>query len=207
MVTETAEQILDGIQIELNVMGLTPVFGEAADIINAGISFARGDHAGAVPFLVAALPLEGWSATTGKVVRRANKATNSTARASSRSGAKIKEIAKTKKRNQLKKNHKSGKRREKEVEKELADEGRVVIGTQVSAKTPLSRRVIDILIKNGKTGKIRAIEVKAGGAKRSTKQISKDDAMVKHGSELIGKNAPKGDEFKGTIKIPTEVRK
>lgn len=66
----TGEQILDGIQIGLDVVGLLPVIGEAADIINAGISFARGDYIGAALSLAAAIPFAGWSATAGKTIKK-----------------------------------------------------------------------------------------------------------------------------------------
>lgn len=108
------------------------------------------------------------------------------------------------KRARLRQNHTRGKLREKEVEAELRSEGNEILGTQVSAKTPLSRRVIDILIKDARTGKIRAVEVKAGGATRSATQLAKDNAMANRGATLVGKNAP-GGPYQGTIKIPTQV--
>ncbi len=107
------------------------------------------------------------------------------------------------KRAQLKRNHARGKQREKEVEAQLRRDGHDVQGTQVSAKTPLSRRVIDILIKDGRTGQLRAIEVKAGGATRSATQLAKDNAMASQGATLVGKNAPSG--LSGILKIPTQV--
>jgi hypothetical protein len=74
--TETAEegitgdQILDGIQLGLDIIGLIPVFGEAADIINAGVSLARGDYVGAALSIVAAIPFVGWFGTASKATRR-----------------------------------------------------------------------------------------------------------------------------------------
>ncbi|HEN8798626.1 TPA: hypothetical protein U8251_001184 [Pseudomonas putida] len=65
----TGEQILDGIQIGLDVIGLLPVVGEAADVFNAGISLARGDYIGAALSLSAAIPFVGWGATAGKAVK------------------------------------------------------------------------------------------------------------------------------------------
>lgn len=109
------------------------------------------------------------------------------------------------KRAQLKRNKKNGRIREQEVEEELEAKGHEILGTQVSVKTQESRRVIDILIKDGKTGKARAIEVKSGGAKRSVIQIKKDNSMAEKGGTLIGKNAPKSDAYKETIKMDTEV--
>lgn len=66
----TGAQVLDAIQIGLDVIGLLPVVGEAADIINAGISFARGDYIGAGLSLAAAIPFAGWGATAGKAIKR-----------------------------------------------------------------------------------------------------------------------------------------
>ena len=116
-----------------------------------------------------------------------------------------KAAAREAKRAQLKRNRRRGAQREREVEAELKQEGHEVMGTQVSAKTPLTRRVIDILIKDKNTGKIRAVEVKSGGARRSATQKAKDKAMENKGAELIGKNAPK-QPLPKNIRIPTEVR-
>ncbi|MGV5309801.1 hypothetical protein ACV4V9_20475, partial [Pseudomonas aeruginosa] len=214
----------DGLQTTLDVAGLIPGVGEIADLANAGISLARGDYAGAALSLVSAIPFAGWFGTAGKAARRGakaagdasakgtrqgtKKASNEASERSSevaKDGAKALGNAKASKRAQLKRNHQNGKLREKEVEAELKQQGHEILGTQVSVKTPKSRRVIDILIKDGKTGEIRAIEVKAGGAKRSPAQIAKDNALAKQGGEFIGKNAPKGDAYKGTMKVTTEV--
>ncbi len=106
---------------------------------------------------------------------------------------------------QLKKNKAQGKKREAEVKNELEAEGHEVLGSEVTIKTPESNRRVDHLIRDGKTGEIRAIEVKSGNATRSTSQIAKDNAMQGQGGTIIGKNAP--DSLQGqTIKIPTEVR-
>lgn len=105
---------------------------------------------------------------------------------------------------QLKRNRRRGAQREREVEAQLKKEGHSVLGTQVSAKTPKTRRVIDILIRDKNSGQIRAIEVKSGGAKRSLRQLEKDDAMEKLGAQLIGKNAPK-ELLPKKLRIPTEV--
>lgn len=71
----TGDEILDGIQLGLDIVGLIPVAGEIADIANAGISLARGDYAGAALSLVSAIPFVGYAGTAGKVVRHATKAT------------------------------------------------------------------------------------------------------------------------------------
>ncbi|MBK5006078.1 hypothetical protein [Pseudomonas sp. S32] len=70
----TGEQILDGIQIGLDVIGLTPVIGEAADIINAGVSLARGDIVGAGLSLLSAIPFAGYLGSAGKIGRHGTKA-------------------------------------------------------------------------------------------------------------------------------------
>ncbi|UXH38275.1 hypothetical protein [Pseudomonas promysalinigenes] len=63
----TGDEILDGLQLGLDVVGLIPVFGEVADLANAGISLARGDYAGAASSLLSAVPFVGYLGTAGKV--------------------------------------------------------------------------------------------------------------------------------------------
>ena len=65
----TGEQVLDGIQLGLDVVGLIPVIGEAADIISAGISLARGDYVGAGLSLLSAIPFVGYAGSAGKAAR------------------------------------------------------------------------------------------------------------------------------------------
>nr|WP_229064191.1 hypothetical protein [Morganella morganii] len=67
----------------------------------------------------------------------------------------------------------------------------VVLGTQVYVKTPGAGRgrYVDILIQDKRTGKIIAVEVKSGGATRSTRQLAKDD-VITSGNGMFGKNAP-----------------
>lgn len=65
----TGEQVLDGIQLGLDVVGLIPVFGEMADLANAGVSVARGDYVGAGLSLLSAIPFVGYAGTAGKAAR------------------------------------------------------------------------------------------------------------------------------------------
>ena len=69
----TGEQILDGIQLGLDVAGLIPVFGEIADLANAGVSAARGDYVGAGLSLLSAIPFVGYAGTAGKATRYGTK--------------------------------------------------------------------------------------------------------------------------------------
>ncbi len=57
---------LDKIQLALDAGGLIPVFGEGADLVNAGISAARGNWGDAGLSAVAAIPFVGWAGTAGK---------------------------------------------------------------------------------------------------------------------------------------------
>lgn len=66
----TGKQVLDGIQVGLDVIGLVPVFGEIADVANAGVSLVRGDFVGAGLSLASAIPFVGWFATAGKSGKR-----------------------------------------------------------------------------------------------------------------------------------------
>lgn len=65
----TGEQILDGIQLGLDGVGLIPVVGEVADIANAVVSVVRGDYVGAGLSLLSAIPFVGYLGTAGKAAR------------------------------------------------------------------------------------------------------------------------------------------
>lgn len=65
----TGEQILDGIQLGLDVVGLIPVVGEVADIASGVISLFRGDYVGAGLSLLSAIPFVGYAGTAGKAAR------------------------------------------------------------------------------------------------------------------------------------------
>jgi hypothetical protein len=93
---------------------------------------------------------------------------------------------------QLQINKANGKKAEQLVyDKLLKNPDVVVLGRQVYIKTPgVGRgRYADILIQNKKTGKIINVEVKSGGAKRSSAQVFKDK-VINSGGEIFGKNAP-----------------
>ena len=55
---------LDNIQLGLDVLGLIPGIGSAADVVNAGISLGRGDYVGAAVNLLGAIPGVGDAAKT-----------------------------------------------------------------------------------------------------------------------------------------------
>jgi len=65
----TGEQILDGIQLGLDVVGLIPVVGEVADIASGIISLFRGDYVGAGLSLLSAIPFVGYAGAAGKAAR------------------------------------------------------------------------------------------------------------------------------------------
>jgi hypothetical protein len=69
----TGEQILDGIQLGLDVVGLIPVVGEVADIASGVISLFRGDYVGAGLSLLSAIPFVGYAGTAGKAARHSAK--------------------------------------------------------------------------------------------------------------------------------------
>jgi RHS repeat-associated protein len=104
----------------------------------------------------------------------------------------------------LEANKKIGKAAEKKVEKELLEEGRNVVGSQVSIQTSKGRRVSDHLTDD--SGNLTNVEVKAMNGTRNNKQIAKDNAMATEGGTIVGKNAP--DNLRGqTVKIKTEERR
>ncbi len=53
--------------LALDAVGLVPVFGEAADVINAGWYALEGDYVNAGLSLAAAIPVAGWVTTGGKL--------------------------------------------------------------------------------------------------------------------------------------------
>ncbi|WP_144370135.1 DUF4112 domain-containing protein [Myxococcus stipitatus] len=70
--TVTGSDILDGIQTGLDVVGFIPVVGEVADLVNAGVSAARGNHLEAGLSLLSLIPVVG--DTVGKGAKYALKA-------------------------------------------------------------------------------------------------------------------------------------
>ncbi len=66
----STDTMLDVVQTGLDVVGLVPGFGEAADGINAGIYALRGDYTNAGLSLAAMVPLAGWGATLGKIINK-----------------------------------------------------------------------------------------------------------------------------------------
>lgn len=81
----TGEQVLDGIQLGLDVVGLIPVVGEVADLASGVISLARGDYVGAGLSLLSAIPFVGYAGTAGKAARYGAKM----AEASSKAGKEV----------------------------------------------------------------------------------------------------------------------
>lgn len=68
-----------------------------------------------------------------------------------------------------------GKDYETFIENKLRNNPKVeVIGTQITVHTPDGIRYVDILIKNKKSHKLIAIEIKSGKARRNRSQIIKD---------------------------------
>jgi len=65
---------LDSVQTGLDIFGMIPVIGELADFANAGLSFARGDYAGAALSIAAMVPFVGNAATGLKYIRKASSA-------------------------------------------------------------------------------------------------------------------------------------
>ncbi|WP_254612969.1 RHS repeat-associated core domain-containing protein [Brevibacillus sp. HB1.1] len=72
---------LDSLQLGLDIVGMIPVIGEVADVVNAGISVARGDYAGAAMSLAAAIPGAGTAVTAAKLTTKAVKATKAMTKA------------------------------------------------------------------------------------------------------------------------------
>lgn len=88
----------------------------------------------------------------------------------------------------LRDNYASGKAVEAKAKPDIEAEGNKGIGSQVSVRTEVGRRVVDHLIEKP-NGEIVAVEVKSGTGRRSVNQVSKDNAMAVSGTP-VGRNAP-----------------
>jgi RHS repeat-associated protein len=87
---------------------------------------------------------------------------------------------------QRKANKSSGKKAEDLVHNKLQNNPDVeVLGRQVTVHTSEGVRYVDVLIRNKKTGKVIAVEVKGGRAKRNSNQISKDK-IINNGGGTFG---------------------
>lgn len=57
--TEPSNPVLDGFQLVLDIVGLVPGFGDIADLVNAAISFLRGNYLEGFLSLIGAIPVVG----------------------------------------------------------------------------------------------------------------------------------------------------
>jgi len=95
-------------------------------------------------------------------------------------------------------NKAAGRAAEKVAAEKLIANGNTILGSQVSVRTSAGLRRIDYLIQTP-TGRILAVEVKAGKAVRSLAQLEKDAALASEGGVLVGKNAPAGLQGKQLV--------
>jgi chemotaxis protein histidine kinase CheA len=71
---ESGGSVVDRVQTALDVGGCFPLVGEGCDLVNAGISLARGDYLGAGLSLLSVIPVYGDAVGKGgKLARRATK--------------------------------------------------------------------------------------------------------------------------------------
>lgn len=68
------DKVLNVVQVGLDVAGMVPGVGNAADLVNAGISLARGHYGEAALSLAAAVPLAGLAAGGAKIAGKGVKA-------------------------------------------------------------------------------------------------------------------------------------
>ncbi len=64
-------KVLDAVQFGLDIAGMVPVIGEAADAVNAGIHLGRGNFAEAGMSVAGMIPFAGIAATLGKFGKKA----------------------------------------------------------------------------------------------------------------------------------------
>ncbi|WP_433552548.1 hypothetical protein ACQP08_03195 [Micromonospora zamorensis] len=76
LIGENADVLMDMLQFTLMACGLVPGAGEACDIIDAGISFGRGDWVGGLLSGFSAVPFVGAAGTAGKAWKNSDKFRN-----------------------------------------------------------------------------------------------------------------------------------
>ncbi|WP_433958672.1 hypothetical protein [Cytobacillus horneckiae] len=101
----------------------------------------------------------------------------------------------------LEMNKLSGAAAEKLAAEDLVSQGNIILGSQVSVRTSAGIRRIAHLIMDP-AGNLKAVEVKAGNARRNASQLRKDFLLETEGGVIIGKNAPR-DLVGQFRKIPT----
>ena len=105
---------LDRIQIALDLAGLAPGLGNAADLVNAAISAGRGDWEGAGERLLSTLPIVGQAATAKRMAKLGDKAVDA---------ARAGKAGKKASREQLKRRRQNCAKSESSVWKDLAERG------------------------------------------------------------------------------------
>lgn len=74
--------VMDSVHTGLDLLGLVPAFGEAADGLNSLIYLAEGDQVNAALSAAAMIPVAGWAATGTKAVRTGTKVVDNVSTAS-----------------------------------------------------------------------------------------------------------------------------
>jgi RHS repeat-associated protein len=159
----TGSQALDALQLGLDVAGLTEPFGFAADLLNAGISYGRGDALGGSLSLGAAVPVLGAAATTGKL------------------GSKAADV--------LQANKAAGDAFEQAIGAELRTTHEIV-APQITIKTPSGTRTrVDYVTRDG--AQIGCVECKASAtAPLTSNQASGFPEILQNGGVVVGKGKP-----------------
>jgi hypothetical protein len=94
---------------------------------------------------------------------------------------------------------------EAQVARQITAEGGTILGSHVGARTSQGLRVIDHLVQQA-DGTMVAVEVKSGGAVRTTLQLAKDEEMATQGATLVGRNAPAALRGQAVVLPTIEVR-
>ncbi|MEU7801881.1 polymorphic toxin-type HINT domain-containing protein [Micromonospora arborensis] len=76
LIGENEDVLMDMLQFTLMACGLVPGVGEACDVIDATISFARGDYVGGLLSGFSAIPFLGYAGTAGKAWKNSDKFRN-----------------------------------------------------------------------------------------------------------------------------------
>ncbi|AFD06062.1 hypothetical protein [Solitalea canadensis] len=196
----------------LDMVGMVPVVGEAADIVNGGIYFLEGDKINCALSAGAAIPVVGWTATAGKWTKNAVKGMSTTvskipnlnkaykAVKNGRGSVRfIKLAVKSFSYNELKvlEAVKPADAKLTSIARWLLDQSALHIATTETAL----KNIVDDIVKNGDN------VVNAAGKKTEALSdlIFTREGFTKQTSKLTSDNGFDGVFIKGTLDNPTEI--
>ena len=205
--TSTADNLknnstLDKVQLGISIAGFIPGVGDVGDLVNAGISAARGNYKDAALDLVGAVPVIGSFISGGRrAVKVLSKADNAVDIA--KNANKADNAVDTAKAVNIQANSKSGQAFSDKVAAG-AKKGQTNVQREVTVKTKQGTRTRADVIAT-RNGTPRLIEAKASKTARLTKNQKKAfPEIAQGGAVVVGKGKP--GYPRGTVIPPQRVR-